>query len=166
MNNLTSNVNFLGKVSFKLTLNSLEFANTQFFAVSASIPGVAISEATAGYRNQAGFVPGEKMMYDPLTIRIAVDENFASYLEIYRWMKSHTNQNDVKVIDMSLSILSSHNNPIQTFTFVNAFPTNIGQLDFDAQATDVEYLYMDVTFRYDYFKVSGLDDGGLAEFCG
>lgn len=166
MSNLTNNVNPLSNVSFRLTLNSVEFANTQFFAVSASIPAVSITEATTGFRNQAGFVPGEKMQYDPLNIRIAVDENFASYLEIYRWLKSHTDQTDLKVVDMSLSIMSSHNNPVQTFTFINAFPTNLGQLDFNAQATDVENVYVDVTFRYDYFKISGLEGNGLAEFCG
>lgn len=166
MNNLTSNVNFLSNVSFKLTLNSAEFSNTQFFAVSANVPSVSITEASAPFRNQAGFVPGEKMNYDPLTVRIAVDENFAVYLELYRWMKSHQNQTDLKLLDISLSIMSSHNNPVQTFTFVNAFPTNLGQLDFNAQGTDVEYVYLDVTFRYDYFKVSGLDGDSLAEFCG
>ena len=140
-------------------LNSLEFSNTQYFAVTASIPGVSIPEAPAGFRNKGGWVPGEKMQYEPLNVRIAVDENLAAYLEMYKWMKSHTNQTDLKMLDISLAIMSSHNNPVQTFTFINAFPTSISQLDFNAQGTDVEYLYMDVTFRYDYFKVSGLEGG-------
>ena len=163
MNNLTNNVNFLSNVSFKLILNSTEFANTQFFAVSASVPSVSINEATGGFRNQAGFLPGDKMNFDPLNVRIAVDENFASYLELFKWMKSHTNQTDLKTVDISVIVMSSHNNPVQTFTYKNAFPTNLGQLDFNSQNSDVEYVYFDATFRYDYFTISGLETNSFCE---
>ena len=153
----------LSNVSFKLTLNSTEFSNTQFFAVTANVPSVSLNEATAGFRNRAGFVPGDKMNFDPLTVRIAMDENFAVYHELYGWLRSHVEQTDLKTVDISLSIMSSHNNPIQTFTFVNAFPTTLGSLEFNSQNTDVEYVYLDVTFRYDYFKLAGGSD--LANFC-
>lgn len=159
MSNLTPNQNLLSQVSFKLVLNSEEFANTQYFAVQANIPSISIAEATAGFRNKAGFVPGEKMIYDPFTVRLAVDEEFAGYNELYKWMKSHTERTDLKVADITLLIMSSHNNPVKSFTFVNAFPTNLGQLDFNTQNTDIEYAFIDVTFRYDYFKMEDIGTG-------
>jgi hypothetical protein len=163
MNNLTANVNFLTTVSFKLILNSLEFANTEYFAVTANIPSISISESNAGFRNKAGYVPGDKLMFDPLTIRVAVDENFAGYIELYQWMKGFsTKASHPKVCDMTLVVMSSHNNAIKSFRFVNAFPTNLGQIDFNVQNQDVEYAYVDVTFRYDYFTISGVDD---KKFC-
>lgn len=158
MNNLTSNTNLLSQVGFKLIINSSEFANTEYFALTASVPSVSINEANAGFRNRQGFVPGDKMNFDPLNVRIAIDEDFAGYVELFKWLKSHTDQTDLKKADISLAVLSSHNNITKTFTFVNAFPTNIGQIDFNVQSTDVEYATTDVTFRYDYFKISGVNE--------
>lgn len=155
MNNLTLNQNLLSKVSFKLVINSHEFANTEYFAVDANLPSLSMNEAIGGFRNQAGFVPGDKLNFDPFTIRVAVDEDFAGYVELFNWMKSHTDQTDLKVADISLIVMSSHNNATKTFTFVNAFPTNLGQIDFNVQTQDIEYAYLDVTFRYDYFKIEG-----------
>jgi len=160
MNGLTSNQNLLSQVSFKLVINSHEFANIEYFAVGANLPGISISEAAANFRNQAGFVPGEHMVFEPLNIRLAIDEDFVGYTELFRWLKSHTNETDLKVADISLLVMSSHNNVTRTFTFVNAFPTALGQIDFNVQATDVEYAYTDVTFRYDYFKIDGVGDNG------
>ena len=157
MSNLTTNFNLLSNVSFKLVINSHEFANTEFFAVTASLPSVSINEATAGFRNHAGFVPGEKMTFDPFNIRVAIDEDFKGYLEIFNWLKSHTEENDLKVADISLIVMTSHNNANKTFTFVNAFPTNLGAIEFNVQGQDVEYAYTDITFRYDYFKIDGVE---------
>jgi hypothetical protein len=154
MNNLTGNVNMLSTNSFKLVINSNRFANTEFFTVSANLPGISLNESIAGFRNKAGYVPGDKLIFEPLTIRIAVDENLENYMELFSWLQKHVTSQDLEVVDMSLVILSSHNNPVCTFTFVNAFPTNLGQIDFNSQQGEVEYAYVDVTFRYDYFKIS------------
>lgn len=159
MNGLTPNQNLLSQVSFKLIINSRDFANTQYFAVNANLPSISINEAIGGFRNQAGFVPGDKLNFDPFNIRLAIDEDFVGYIELFRWMKSHTDQTDLKVADISLIVMSSHNNANKTFTFKNAFPTNLGQIDFNVQNQDIEYAYVDVTFRYDYFTISGVDDG-------
>ena len=159
MNNLTPNQNLLSQVSFKLVINSHEFANTEYFAVNANLPSISMNEAIGGFRNQAGFVPGDKLNFDPFTIRLAIDEDFVGYIELFKWMRGHTNQTDLKVADISLVVMSSHNNANKTFTFVNAFPTNLGQIDFNAQNTDIEYAFTDVTFRYDYFKIAGVNDG-------
>lgn len=157
MNNLTGNTNLLSTVGFKLILNSHEFKNTEFFAVSATLPGVTCSEAPAGFRNQAGYVPGEKLEFEPFNIRIAIDEDFKVYDEIFNWMYSFTTNAPPKVCDMTLCIMSSHNNVNRKFQFKNAFPTSLGSIEFNVQESDVVYAYTDVTFRYDYFGVDGLN---------
>lgn len=153
MNNLTSNFNLLPLVNFKLILNSAEFANTEFFAVSASIPSISLNEANASYKNYSGFVPGDKIVYDPLNVRIALDENLDSYKEIYSWLIHNSTQSNLKYSDIALLVMSSHNNVIAKFSFINSFPTNMSQIEFNVQQQDVEYTTFDVTFRYDYFKV-------------
>lgn len=155
MNNLTDNISLLPTTGFKLILNSHEFKNTEFFAVSATLPGISCNEAPAPYKNSKGFFPGETLEFEAFNIRLAVDEDFHSYEEIFNWMKSHTNANTLKVSDITLCILSSHNNVNKKFLFKNAFPTSLGSVEFNVQSTDVEYAYVDVTFRYDSFAAEG-----------
>lgn len=144
--------NLLALTGFKLAIHSEDFKYTQYFAVSASFPAVSLPEATTGYRNKQGFVPGDKLTYDPLTVRIAIDEQLQSYNEVFNWMYSNTTNDKLAIHDMTLHFLTNHNNISRSVRFANAFPTNIGGLEFSVQQTESEYAYVDVTFRYDYFE--------------
>ena len=50
--------------------------------------------------------------------------------------------------DATLSILSAKNNVIKEVRFRDVYPTNIGELQYDQQAGDVQYLTASVTFNY------------------
>ena len=50
--------------------------------------------------------------------------------------------------DATLIVLTSKNNPIREVRFRDVYPTSIGELQYDQQATDVQYLMATVTFRY------------------
>ena len=50
--------------------------------------------------------------------------------------------------DATLIVLTSKNNPIKEIRFRDVYPINIGELQYDQQATDVQYLMATVTFRY------------------
>lgn len=159
MNNLTGNRSLLSLANFKLIINSKDFSNTEFFAVSANIPSISVGEISTGYRNYAGFVSGEKLNYDPFNIRLLVDEDLEVYKEIFSWMRQNTSDKlPLKTVDMTLMLMTSHNNPSVWFRFINAFPTSLGQLDFNNQVQDVEYAAIDATFRYDYFVVGSAGD--------
>ena len=75
--------NLLSLTGFKLYIHAENFKHMQYFAVSASFPSVSLPEVTTGFRNNQGFVPGDKLAYDPLTVRIAIDESLESYREIH-----------------------------------------------------------------------------------
>jgi hypothetical protein len=49
--------------------------------------------------------------------------------------------------------MTSHNNINKQFQFKDAFPVSLSGVDFNAQATDVEYLQADVSFRYNEFVI-------------
>jgi hypothetical protein len=144
--------NLLALTGFKLFINSEDFKHTQYFAVSASFPSVSLAEVTTGYKNNQGFVPGDKLAYDPLTMRIAIDEKLESYREIFNWMHSNTKNRELIVHDITLHFLTNHNNISRSVRFANAFPTTIGGLEFNVQQTESEYAFLDATFRYDYFE--------------
>lgn len=144
--------NLLSLTGFKLNINAENFKHTQYFAVSASFPSVSLPEITTGFRNLQGFVPGDKLAYDPLTVRIVIDESLESYREIFNWIYSNTSTSELKIHDITLYFLTNHNNISRSVRFANAFPTNIGGIEFSVQQNDSEYAYVDVTFRYDYFE--------------
>ena len=146
------NSNLLSLTGFKLLIHVDDFKYTQHFALSASFPSVSLSEVTMGYKNNSGFVSGEKLVYDPLTIRIAIDENLETYNEIFNWLKYNTQNDELKTYSITLCFMTNHNNISRKVRFKNAFPTNLGGIEFSVQQSDVEYATVDVGFRYDYFE--------------
>ena len=60
--------------------------------------------------------------------------------------------------DATLIVLTSKNNPIKEIRFRDVYPTNVGELQYDQQAGDVQYLTASVTFNYrgyDFANVGG-----------
>jgi|TARA_B110000977_G_C10970980_1_gene452304 hypothetical protein len=53
--------------------------------------------------------------------------------------------------DATLTILTSKNNPQLEVRFKNLFPTSLTGLDYNQQATDVEYLTATVNFEYEIY---------------
>ena len=97
-------------------------------------------------------MPDSKLAYDPLTVRIAIDENLESYNEIFNWLRSNTTNTNLIFHDVTLHFLTNHNNISRSVRFANAFPTNLSGVEFNVQQTESEYAFVDVTFRYDYFE--------------
>ena len=114
------------------------------------MPSVTATEATVARPKLDVYVPGDKIIFDPMSITMLVAENMENYVEIFNWMTSSEEQVD----DITVYILSSKNNVNRTVTFKNAFPTNIGSISFNVQDADITYAQVDVTFRYDYFTFS------------
>ena len=78
-----------------------------------------------------------------------------------------TQQNDIGVTgkpnrdrtmysDAYLMLLSNKNNPIVEVDFKNVFPTSVSGLDFNQNATDVEYLTCTATFKYQIYEINTL----------
>lgn len=145
--------NLLSLTGFKLSIhNSSDFKHTQYFATSASFPSVSLAEVTTDFRNNFGFMPDSKLSYDPLTVRVAIDERLQSYRELFGWIRANTTNAKLVMHDITLQFLTNHNNVSRSVKFANAFPTNIGGVEFNVQGTETEYAFVDVTFRYDYFE--------------
>jgi len=83
-------------------------------------------------------------------MRFAVYEELRTYKVLYDWLRYNQN-NATKTVDITLMLVSSHNNVIKNITFKNAFLTQLGGFEIDSQSSDTEYCYIDATFRYDSF---------------
>ena len=141
----------LSPTGFKLTINREKFANTEFFITSFGIPSLSAGEVQTNFQNNIGFTPGEVLTFEALSLRFVIDEDMNNYTEMFNWMKANTDT--LERHDMILSIMTNKNLVNKQFQFKDAFPTSLSGVDFNAQATDVEYLQADVTFRYNEFAI-------------
>jgi hypothetical protein len=56
------------------------------------------------------------------------------------------------VSDATLMILTNKNNPVLEIRFEDIFPISVGQLQYNQQATDIQYLTVEVTFKYKVYN--------------
>ena len=143
------NINSLSPVSFKLVLQ--KFPNLEFFATGVSVPAITTGVTTASLSQRNMNIYGDKLTFEDLSVKLIVDEDMKSYKEIFDWMNSSVMDENVlenQLCDITLVVMTSHNNENRTFKFRNAFPTSIGSLEFDAGASEVSYITVDVVFSF------------------
>ena len=58
--------------------------------------------------------------------------------------------------DATLTILSNKNNPIAEVRFQDLYPLSISALEFNQNATDVEYLTVSAEFVYKIYEIHSL----------
>ncbi|RPG29002.1 MAG: hypothetical protein CBB72_016405 [Muricauda sp. TMED12] len=155
--NLTSNLNYLAPTSFRMTIDKLKFPNVEYSVQSVFIPDITVPAAPLSTPQRRLGIVGDKIDYAPVTLTFLIDEDLKNYIEIHDWMLGTVNQKDTaeyrKERDMTLSIISSHNNVTKQLQFVDAFPSSLSSLPFDVTITDITYLQAQVTFEYSYFKI-------------
>ena len=165
------NKNMLSATGFRFVLNRTP--NINYFTYSAPTPALTLGD----YDTQTPFVslpyPGDKLRYEPLTLRFRVDEDLNNYLEIHNWMVSlgypesfdqaaytSTQATAFKTGDVysdgSLIIMTSNHNPNLRIDFQDMFPISLTELTFDASLPDVQYLEATVTFRYKLYRIEKL----------
>ena len=149
--NLTSNINMLSPGNFKVTIDSNEFANIQFFCTTASVPDLGQASVLQGYKNENAYFPGDTIEYGSFTISFIVDEEMKNYIEMFNWISTNSTSAP-KFKDVTLSILTNKNNTNKQILFHDAFPISLGELSFTTQDTGVEYVNCDVTFQYNRFE--------------
>ena len=64
--------------------------------------------------------------------------------------------------DATLTVLNSASNPNMSINFEDAFPTSLTDLQFNASATDVEFIEASATFKFRIFKIFTIASTGNA----
>lgn len=147
--------NFLSPIGFALTIDNIKFKNVQFMVQEASIPDLAINNAAFNTPKINIGMHADKATYAPLTCNFIIDENLVNYKEIHDWLLAQINEGEEvkKTRDITLHILSSHNNVSKEIQFIDAYPTSLSSLTFNTTAVDIDYLVANVEFSYSYYKL-------------
>ena len=172
-----SNRNFLAPVGFKFSLS--KFPKDDFFCNSARIPEITLGTAIQPSYLKEIDIPGEKLIYGDLSIRILVDEQLENYVAVHNWLTGlgfpETPQQFIdkttdrdglrdfqeQFCDGSLHILNSNYNDVAIVKFKDIFPTSITSLDFDETETDINYFTAEATFKYVIYSIVGTDGKAL-----
>ena len=163
------NRNFLSGVAFQFNLT--KFPKVDFFSNSARIPELTLELAQQSSYLKNISVPGERLTFGDFTLRFLVDENMENYLSVYGWLKGlgfpesgkqfkdiTTDSDGIRdpkeaFCDGTLSIQNSNYREVAKVKFSDLFPISLTSLDFDATATDVQYLTAEATFKYTIYDL-------------
>ena len=167
MAELTTNLNYLQPTSYKLTIDRENYPNLEYFAQTITHPGMIMNPVEMPYQKVTGVpFPGGQLTYNELAATIILDENLSSYSGLYDWMRRILDAPEVtplqreykrKIIptysDITISILSSHNNKTKQILYKDCVPTALGDIAFESTATGTEFVTYQVSFRFSYFDL-------------
>ena len=175
--NQIDNRNYLSPIGFKFSITKVPKAD--FFSNSASIPGISLGFAVQPTYLKDIPVPGDKLTYQDFTLKFFVDEDLTNYLEVHNWLRglgypesvqefTDLKKGDVynpstsfkdqmnEYSDASLFIYNSNFNEVARIDFKDVFPSNLSTINFDATASDVNYVTAEATFKYSIYNIEVL----------
>ena len=174
--NQINNRNYLSPLGFKLIISKIP--KVDFLCQAANIPSISMGTAVQATYLKDIPVPGDKPVYDDLTVRFIIDENMENYLSLNKWitglgypesLKQYQQLADVgpdlatqdntdprwfEFSDATLQILSSNYQPNISVNFKGCFPVAVSTLEFDSSQRDYSYFTCEATFKYDYYTIS------------
>lgn len=163
---LTENKNFLQPTGFRISIDHTLFGNVQFFAQSVSHPGASVNAVEVAHPRVASIpFSGSKITYGDLSVNLILDEDMQSYTELQNWLERLVNEKEVRprqrviqekeqtYADITVSILTSHNNANLRIKYNDCIITNLGQFELTANASDINFIVFPATFRFRDFEI-------------
>ena len=84
LQNLPSNISYLSPIGFRFVLSN--FPEVNYFCQSANIPGISIGQIDLPTPTSTGYMSGDEVSFEELTISFVIDENMKNWLSIYDWI--------------------------------------------------------------------------------
>ena len=127
-----------------------------------SLPGIVLGSIDAPTPFTVIPMSGN-IEFNPLRLSFHIGENMKDYLEVFNWMvdigqperlgKSYPDKITETVSDITITVLNNSSKPILAFTFFDAFPIALSDVDFDIAVPEVNYLTASATFKYLRYEV-------------
>jgi len=170
---LNKELNLMGQNNFHF--EAKEMPKVSLFTTVFNMPGCNLGRAVIPTSNVDYDVPGEKMVFEDLTISFLVDEYMENYMEVFNWMaalgfpRSSEQFKEIRsreregkydpfddfqyteTSDILMTITSNKFNPIVKVNFVDCFPVDLSQLSFTNTDPTITPVTADVTFDYSYY---------------
>lgn len=155
----------------RFVLSFIRLPSVQFFCQTVNLPGLNLSTIPRNTPFVDITLPGEKLVYDPLSVTFLVDETFSAWREIHDWMRGMTFptsfeeyknlQRETKFVhtphpqysDAELTILDSNQRGIYRFKFKDMFPTSLAPFTLSTTLGPETILTADVSLSFTYFDI-------------
>ena len=152
-------LNYLSGNRAVLTIH--ELPNTSFTLVNFQLPGLNLPAPTqpSPYFERPEY--GETLLFESLNVDFLVMEDLSNWIELYKWMNTLGSPRDKHLefkprkftySEATVTIYSSHNNPLLRVNFLECVPTALGGIQFDEgiQETSVVRSFLNLQYwRYD-----------------
>lgn len=123
-----------------------------FFLQGIQLPDVSVNEVKQYTRYVDPNQIGEKVNFEPFSVRFMVDKQFKNWNEIFDWMKRMTVKGtSIGETDDAIIIIGGKN----VLRFVDAWPTRLGGVEFDATVPEAQYVKCQLEINYDYIDYIG-----------
>ena len=153
--NQPTNINQLNVVSFET--NFLRMPGVSYFCQRVNIPGISLSNTIQSTPFANIPIEGDVLEFEDLTIGFIVDEDMQNYLELYNWLQSlgfpdkysqYDNETSSIKSDVNILIHTNKSNPNYSIVFKDVFPVSFGTISFDTNATTLDSIVVDASFKY------------------
>jgi len=158
--------NHLQPTNFNLIIDRVNYPSLNYYVNSFSHASVSLNNTTNFTYKRITNVPiiGDSIDYGTVTFDVIIDEDMNSYTEIYDWMNRLVDNkyvapyNDTDALpsseeDLVLLIYTSADTVNKKIVYKNAFPTALGEIQFNSTTTDPEVITVPVTFAFTYFTI-------------
>jgi hypothetical protein len=155
----TQNLNLAKSTNYKLVIGSLP--GVTLWLKTAMLPTISVNEIPIpDPRLGNRYVQSSTAVWAPLMVTFLVDEDLSNYNEVLEWMYRAGGPDETKrtydpgllYSTVSLHILTNNKNASDiVYTFHNAFPTILGELQFNNE--NAEELLTDITLQFDYMSL-------------
>lgn len=124
------------------------------------LPSVTLTDQELPWFAGTHRVPSGEITFDPWNIEFQVDRDFYNWRLLFKWVMAINNGRNTTgspkftdyVTDASYNITDNFNESIMEINFVNIFPTNIGEIQFDQREGET-YLTGTCAFAYTYYEI-------------
>ncbi len=141
----------------------------QFSIYGTVVPGVTVKGVPARYAGDTLYVSSHsKDPFPPVNIKFKVDSGYNNYFVIDRWLNllhdektGRYNESGIPIdgnfadyqIDMTVYGLDEYDNKVIKFIYTKAFPSSLGDLEYDEQADNDMEMVCDFTFLFSQRRV-------------
>lgn len=139
--------------------------SAQFLCKSSQLPASSVENIQVAYRGRPANFSGERT-FAPWNISIYNSTNFNIRNALEQWQTGIQNHGATNgrtahteyQVDLAVIQLDRNGAPLKTYNLVNAYPTNIGEIELDYDNQNQLEIFP-VQFVYDYFTSNTTENG-------
>lgn len=159
-----NNINLLQPTAFKVIIDRKRYGVTEYYAQNVNHPNVSAQAAEVPFKRANIHMPADKLTFGPLSLTILLDEDLTSYTELLSWAKRLVEEpyktrtfadsdEFPSTIDITVAILTSHNNIAKKIKYNDCVLTDLGDINFQATSGGLPAMTFTATFSFSYFEV-------------